>query len=270
MSIFQAMFLGIIQGITEFLPISSSGHLILIPKFFGWSDQGIAFDVIVHLGSLLAVVVYFRKKLQSIILGVFDRGVNSALNKKLGIFIVLSIIPAGIFGLSCKDWIEENLRDINVVAYGLIFWGIVLLLADIVNKKWTKEGKQLSDINNLSFRQIMVVAFAQAIALIPGTSRSGITMTAGLFSKFDKKTAAEFSFLMSVPIIALAGGLKIIDLIQYGLGNLSISILIVGFISAAISGFFAISGLMKIVTKWGYSVFVWYRVLLGIYLILNF
>ena len=102
MSIFQAIFLGIIQGITEFLPISSSGHLILIPKFFNWADQGIAFDVIVHLGSLLAVVVYFRKKLQSIICGVFDRGIDSALNKKLGIFIVLSIIPAGIFGLLGK------------------------------------------------------------------------------------------------------------------------------------------------------------------------
>ena len=268
MTILQAIILGIIQGITEFLPISSSGHLILLPQILGWKDQGIAFDAIVHLGTLLAVVFYFRKKLGSIVNSFLKPGKNSALDRRLGFLLVLSIIPAGIVGLFGKDYIENNIRSVTVIAIGLIVWGVVLLIADRLNKHWVGKNKKLSDVNNLSIKQIIGISCAQAIALIPGTSRSGITMTAGLLGKLDKKAAAEFSFLMSVPIIALAGGLKVLELCSNGLGELSIGVLVVGFIASAVSGFFAISGLLKIIQKWSFLPFVVYRIILGISLLI--
>ncbi|MBU0661093.1 undecaprenyl-diphosphate phosphatase [Patescibacteria group bacterium] len=267
MTILQAIILGVIQGIAEFLPISSSGHLIFLPQLFGWQDQGIAFDAIVHLGTLGAVVVYFRKKIMAIIQSCMKRGVDDKLNQRLAILIILSIIPAGIVGLFGKSLIEENLRSVSVIAFGLIFWGIVMFFGDRLNQKWKKEGKELVDINHLSGKQMLFVACAQAIALIPGTSRSGITMTAGLFAGLDKKAVAEFSFLMSIPIIALAGGLKVLELIQSGMGDLTVTVLFVGFIASALSGFVAIAGLMKIVQKWNFTPFVIYRIVLGIALI---
>lgn len=269
MSVVQTIFLGIIQGITEFLPISSSGHLIFVPKIFGWGDQGLGFDVVVHLGSLVAVIIYFRKKLKDLILSFVGRGVNSKLNKHLGLLLILSIIPAGLAGLLGGDWIENNLRQGWVIGIGLIFWGLMLFLADRFNKmKEIKNKEELVDLNSMSWQKMAFIACAQAIALIPGTSRSGITMTAGLFGKLDKKSAAEFSFLMSVPIIALAGGLKIIGLFKEGLGDLSLLLLLIGFLSAAFSGFVAIWGLMKIIQKWNFLPFVVYRVIVGLLILL--
>ncbi len=268
MNILQAVILGAVQGLTEFLPISSSGHLIFIPKIFGWGDQGIGFDVVVHLGSLLAVIVYFRKKLWEIIVGFFSfRTENYELrtNKKLGWLIVLTIIPAGVAGLLFGDWIEANLRSSSVIGVGLIFWGVVLYIAERLQGKRIKEQ---GVIETVGWRKALFIGCAQAIALIPGTSRSGITMTAGLFSKLDKKSAAEFSFLMSVPIIMLAGGLHVLELLKYGLGDLSWGVLVVGFISAAVSGFIAIAGLMKIIQRWSFKPFVIYRVVVGVIILL--
>lgn len=265
MTIIQSIVLGVIQGITEFLPISSSGHLVFVPKIFGWGDQGIAFDVIVHLGSLLAVIVFFRQRLWNIFLAGCGKRKEG---RGLGLLLLLSIIPAGIVGLLFGDIIENSLRATWVVGVGLIFWGLVLGVADFYSGKGKEErGKSIEKVN---WKQTLFIGCAQAIALIPGTSRSGITMTAGLFSKLDKKSAAEFSFLMSVPIIALAGFLKIIDLVQVGLGDLNLTVLIVGFISAAVSGFIAIAGLMKIIQKWSFMPFVVYRVVVGIAILLFF
>ncbi|MFH1286309.1 MAG: undecaprenyl-diphosphatase UppP [Candidatus Magasanikbacteria bacterium] len=268
MTIFQAIFLGFIQGLTEFLPISSSGHLIFLPKLFGWSDQGLAFDVVVHLGSLLAVVGFFRRRLVSIIKDFFSRGQGSAVNRRFGWLLILSIIPVGIVGFFGADIIEETLRSIKFIACGLIFWGIILYVADRYNRVLQKRNISLSDTKHLSLGQVIFVALAQAVALIPGTSRSGITMTAGLFAKLDRESAAEFSFLMSVPVIGLAGAIKVIELFQTGLGDLQLSFLVLGFMSAGMSGFFAIWGLMKIIRKWSFAPFAIYRVIVGILILL--
>lgn len=268
MTVLQALVLGTIQGLTEFLPISSSGHLIFIPKIFGWSDQGLAFDAIVHVGSLMAVIVYFREKIFNILRALLK---NKAWNmkhgtsdlKRLGWLIVLTIIPAGLVGFFFNDWIESALRATWIIGVGLIGWGVLLGLADWYGKK-LQQDKASKNLDKINWKQALFIGCAQAIALIPGTSRSGITMTAGLFSKLDKKSAAEFSFLMSVPIIALGGGLKVIELIQQGMGDLSVLVLITGFVASAISGFLAIWGLMKIIQKWSFLPFVFYRIVVGL------
>lgn len=273
MTIIQSIVLGVIQGLTEFLPVSSSGHLIFLPKLFGWADQGLGFDVVLHLGSLVAVVVYFRKKLWQMIKAFFSRKPELKSDRRLAWLIILSIIPAGVVGLLFNDWIEMNLRGAEVVAFGLIFWGIVLYVADTYAKKQPSsraqvEGKNKKTLNQTNWKTSLFVGCAQAIALIPGTSRSGITMTAGLFSKFDKKSAAEFSFLMSVPIIFLAGAKHLFEMLEVGLGGLSMVVLIVGFLSAALSGFFAIWGLMKIIQKYSFTPFVVYRIIVGVLVLL--
>ena len=271
MTVLQSIVLGIVQGLTEFLPISSSGHLVFIPKIFGWVDQGIGFDVMVHLGSLLAVIIYFRKLLWKILKSFFIKNEplpNPPLRgegtnyRRLGWLIILTIIPAGVVGLLFGDWIETNLRSSMVIGIGLIFWGLVLYIAERYQCR-----SQITDhrsLKNIGWRNALFIGCAQAIALIPGTSRSGITMTAGLFSKLDKKSAAEFSFLMSVPIIMLAGGLNLLELIQKGLGDLNLVVLVAGFVAAAVSGFVAIAGLMKIIQKWSFKPFVLYRIVVGI------
>ena len=280
MSVVHALVLGFVQGISEFLPISSSGHLILLPKLFGWSDQGLTFDVVVHLGSLVAVVVYFRHKLWRMVKSLVvmdkaikvdlslssDRGESPHFYRRLAALLALSIIPAGLFGYFFDGWIETNLRATWVVAFDLIFWGLLLGIADLYQRSAT----HMHQLTSVTLRDTIIIGFAQALALFPGTSRSGITMTAGLFCKFDKKTAAEFSFLMSVPIIALAGLVKIKDLIQNGLDHVSIFPLTVGFFSAMISGFFAIWVLMKMIERWSFLPFVLYRVVLGVFLLLLF
>lgn len=264
MTIVQALFLGIIQGITEFLPISSSGHLIFLPSIFGWEDQGLAFDVVVHLGSLLAVIVFFRNKLWKILKGFFAQ--DDLQNRNLGLLLILSIIPAGIIGLFFGDFIETGFRSATVVGFGLIFWGVLLGLAD----KYSNKLQNPKNLEKANWKNALFIGCAQAIALIPGTSRSGITMTAGLFAKFDRKSAAEFSFLMSVPVIGLAGALKIFELLSFGLGQLSLEILSVGFIASALSGFIAISGLMKLIQRWSFMPFVYYRVVVGILILFLF
>ncbi|MFA6427032.1 MAG: undecaprenyl-diphosphate phosphatase [Candidatus Magasanikbacteria bacterium] len=268
MSILQAIVLGIIQGLTEFLPVSSSGHLIFLPKLFGWADQGLAFDTFIHLGTLVAVVVYFRKKLlgmlKSVLLVNSDQGTGSS-NRKLAWLIILSIIPAGIVGILFDSWIEENLRATWIIGVNFIVWGVVLFIADRVQRTTINNQQSLEKVN---WRTALFIGCAQAVALVPGTSRSGITMTAGLFSKLDKKSAAEFSFLMSVPIITLAGGMQLIDMIKNGFEAVGVEMLIAGFVASAISGLLAIWGLMKIIQKWSFLPFVVYRVIIGVLILL--
>ena len=280
MTILQALTLGIIQGITEFLPISSSGHLIFVPHIFGWSDQGLTFDVIVHLGSLIAVVVYFREILWRIVRAFFFAGGqtippsdgiparggtdNRQQDRKLGWLLLLSIIPALITGL-LFEVLDIEIRSPLVVAIGLIGWGIVLGIAD----KFSNQKLVTSNQQSVTFGKALFIGCAQAVALIPGTSRSGITMTAGLFSKLSKKAAAEFSFLMSVPVIVIAGALKVVQFVKAGGEAIAFAPLVIGFFAAAASGYVAIWGLMKIIEKWSFMPFVVYRVAVGI-LILAF
>ncbi len=275
MTIVQAIVLGIIQGLTEFLPVSSSGHLVFIPHLFGWTDQGLAFDVVMHVGTLVAVVVYFRDRLWGIVKSFVGRGHSESIsvplkreegsinNRKLGWLLLLTIIPAGIVGLFFGDAIEANLRLPVVIGVGLIFWGVVLWIADYLSRK---HGSTKA-LKHVGWKEAVFIGCMQAIALIPGTSRSGITMTAGLFSGLSKKTAAEFSFLMSVPIIMIAGFVGILDMASAS-ESVAFVPLTAGFISSMLSGFVAIWGLMKILQKWSFMPFVVYRIVVGMLILI--
>lgn len=261
MTIFQALVLGIIQGITEFLPVSSSGHLIFLPALLRWPDQGLAFDVVVHLGTLAAVVWYFRRKLHSLILSILRPSKALQGERRLVFFLVLSIIPAGLAGLFLGDWIQGYARSATWVAYGLIGWGVVLGGADWYSRTRLVPAKALGTIRS---KDVLVIALAQALALLPGTSRSGITMTAGLFQGFSRQAVAEFSFLMSIPVIGLAGAVKLLEVWKNGWVGVEPITLAVGFVAAAVSGLLAIWGMFKTIQRFSFLPFVIYRVVIGV------
>lgn len=265
MTAIQAIVLGLIQGLTEFLPVSSSGHLVFVPVLFGWADQGLVFDVVVHVGTLTAVVFYFRKKIWQLFCALISKNASANRERRLAWFIVLSIFPAGIAGYFLG---QIGGRSAYLVAWSLIGWGIVLGIADWASRRRARLGKTQTDLLHMRWWQVAIIACAQAIALIPGTSRSGISMTAGLFSGLTKHAAAEFSFLMSVPIIAAAGLVKILEVTEQGGIAAEALPLALGFIAAALSGIAAIWTLMKIIQKWNYQPFVWYRILVGVLILL--
>lgn len=253
MTYLQAIILGLVQGLTEFLPVSSSGHLIFVPKLLGWVDQGVGFDLFLHLGTLVAVVWFFRVRLLNLIKAAFSRQPELAGERKLAWVIALSAIPAAIVGLL----LETNDRNALVVGVNLIVWGLILGAADWYSRK----KKPVTNSNPI--KNIMAMGFAQVLALIPGTSRSGITMTAGLFSGLTRVQAAEISFLMSIPITALAGAHALMKTLEAGVGD-SLGLLLAGFGAAAISGVVAIKFLLKIVQRWSFMPFVVYRVIVGV------
>ena len=280
MELWQAVVLGIVQGLTEFLPISSSGHLIIFPWLFGWETGGLAFDASLHLGTLLAVLVYFRNELLQLI-----RVIPYALSKplpilkgesgnddrdmwaKLGLLIVIMSIPGGIVGLLFSSQIddffhtdENSNRAIAVIATMLIVVGLFMLLAERVGKR----EKELKDVGVVD---AIAVGIGQALAaLLPGTSRSGATITAGLFRGLTRAEAARLSFLGGVPLIAAAGLLSFVDALQEGMSSSELTNILAGGLAAAIVGFFAVSGLIKFLQKQSTFVFVVYRILFGIML----
>lgn len=264
MGIVQAVTLGFIQGITEFLPISSSAHLIIVPEIFGWQDQGVVFDLTVHIGTLLAVVLYFRQKLRSIATAFFFKPKTA--EYRLAWFIVFSTIPAGAVGLL----LNTNRQPAFIIGINLIVWGILLGAADWYSRRQAAKGVPLADVNHLSVWQVVVLSLTQALALMPGTSRSGVTMTAGLFSKLSRTAAAEFSFLMSIPIIALAGMSKAYEVWQGSVSVSSWTPLGIGFLVSFVSGFLAIAFLMKIIQRFSFWPFVAYRVMVGIVILVIF
>ena len=260
MNIVHALVLALIQGITEFLPISSSGHLILPAQLFGWPDQGLAFDVAVHLGTLLAVVVYFHRDLALILQG----GARSLTGDfsdpwaKLAWMIVLATIPAGLTGLICNNLIEEHLRSIAVIATTTIVFGLLLGFAD-------KKAKLNKNLMEIGIKAALIIGCAQALALIPGTSRSGITITAALLLGFDRESSAKFSFLMSVPIIMLSGGFKTVELLDgHHIDWLAIS---VGVAVSAFSAYVCIHYFLNFINRLGMMPFVYYRLVLGAFLL---
>lgn len=265
MSMLQSIILGLVQGLTELLPISSSGHLIFVPHLLGWPDQGLAFDVMVHMGTLLAVVIAFRSKIWDLIKAFSSTRPELQADRKLAWLIILATIPAGVFGMLADNWIETNLRMPWLVGVNLIFWGLVLLFADSFSKALHEKHKK--DLHGVTWKNALLVGFAQALALFPGTSRSGITMSAGLLSRFDKQSAIEFSFLMSIPIIGAAGLLKMFDLAE-NLQTVGLDILAAGFISSLLGGLFAIWLLLKIVRRYSFTPFVVYRIALGLFIVL--
>jgi len=256
----QSALLGIVQGLTEFLPVSSSGHLLIVQKYTVIPDFGLAFDAFLHLGTLLAVLIYFRKDIITLLKGLFNK--EDKINKKIILIIFLSIIPAGLVGFFVKDLISEDLRLPGLVLFNLVFWALVMWWADnYINKKENKII-ELADIN---WRQGLIIGLAQVVSLLPGTSRSGITITAGLFQSMSRKLAARFSFIMSIPLIAAAGFLNLFELINQPEEIVFIN-LIIGFTFSFITGFLAIAWLLKILTHKNLKIFVWYRLALGLIL----
>jgi undecaprenyl-diphosphatase len=249
--------LAIIQGITEFLPISSSGHLVLPAQLLGWPDQGLAFDVAVHVGSLLAVLWYFRHDVAKMISAWFlsVAGREQSGDSRLAWNVIIGTLPVGVIGLLCNDIVEQHLRGIGVIATSTIVFGVLLGLAD-------RNVGPRREILDIGWRIALVIGFAQALALIPGTSRSGITITAALFLGLTRDGAARFSFLLSIPAILAAGGLKTVELLEIGASVPWLQIL-AGTGLSAVTAYLCIYWFMLLLDRIGMMPFVIYRLILG-------
>lgn len=267
MSIVQAFVLGLVQGVTEFLPISSSAHLILVPYFFGWDDQGLGFDIVANTGSLLAVIVYFRRDLWATLRSPWRLGAGadpgdppapvSREQAPLLPAIALGTVPVVVAGLLVYGWLATGARNPALIASTSIGFGLLLGFYDRV-------GARSRDLDTLRWRDAAWIGLAQALALIPGTSRSGITLTAGLALGFRREDAARFSFLLYVPVglAALAHDLK--DLLAEGLVGASALPLGIGFVTSAVSAYFVIDWLLDWLQHRPLGIFVAYRVVLGL------
>lgn len=261
MELLQAVLLGLIQGLTEFLPVSSSGHLILVPHVLGLKDQGLAMDAFLHLATLLAIIIYFRRDLSKLLISLFTRKSNDPY-RPLAWSIVAASFPAGLAGLFMGDWIETHLRNPTFVAGNLLFWSIVFFAAD---RGSTRKESASDEWVQLSWGQVLFIGVAQAIALLPGTSRSGITISAGLFSRLSQPAAARFSFLLGTPIILAAGLHKTMSLFSDTQHEFLFTPFefLMGFLVAFAVGYLSIQCLLAIVSRVGLLPFIIYRVLLA-------
>ena len=265
MSIFHAIVLGLVQGLTEFLPISSSGHLILAPWLFGWNDFNDieiqrAFDAALHLGTLVAVLFYLRADLipyvrEGIKVVVAPKKANKVVGRRAWMF-VLSAVPAGIAGALAENWITEKLGTPALIAISLMLFGVVLV--------WADRQTGTRDLDSFSTRDALLIGAAQVLALNPGTSRSGITITAARKFGFSRDAAARVSFLMSVPVIGGAVLLKLTKLASDGIPDGLLVPMIVGIISAGISGWIAMWGMIRLLRSRSFTPFVMYRFVVGI------
>ncbi len=214
----QAIVLAVVQGVTEFLPVSSSGHLILVPYFLRWPDQGLTFDIATHTGTLLAILAYFRRDVRDLVVGFFTgqprSGDGDFSPRRLAWAILLATIPAGLAGLLFKDWISTQARSPLLIAGTTIFYALVMAAAD-------RMGRQERSIGDIGWASALLIGTAQALALVPGTSRSGITIAAALFLGFARPAAARFSFLMIIPISVLVAAMDAKDLIEEGVTTAS-------------------------------------------------
>ena len=257
MDFFQTIFLALLQGLTEFLPISISAHLLLPSEVWGWPDQGLAFDVAVHVGTLLAVVHYFRRDIYSLSSAWFTTGFSRSINQpaQLAWFIILATIPAGLCGLFLDDWIEQNLRSSLVIATTTITFGLLLWFAD-------RSASQRLALSDMTLMIALVIGFSQVLAFVPGTSRSGITITAALLLGLRSSEAARFSFLLSIPLITAAGLFKGAELMtaEVAIDWLHIAI---GISVAGISAWVCIHYFLVFINRIGLLPFVIYRLILG-------
>jgi len=271
MSLFQAIVLAIVQGLTEFLPVSSSAHLILIPYFLHWPDQGLAFDVALHAGTLIAVLAYFFRDWIELALAGFGfqypRGASAAKiqhNRKLFWYLAAATIPGAIVGLLFDKKIEEYLRDPRPIAIAMIAIALLMWYAEYVSKRNVGMDK-------IGFGDSMIVGVAQAAALFPGVSRSGITITFGLFRGMTREAAARFSFLLSTPIIAGAAAKELPKLIKMGHAGgleLPVSTLVISIAVSAIVGYLVIAFFLHYLQTRTLKIFIYYRILFGIVILL--
>lgn len=257
MTIFQALVLGVLQGLAEFLPISSSAHLALAPWVFGWPAPGLAFDVSLHVGTLLAVLVYFGREWIALVRAAIDvvvtRRIDTA-EKRLLLFLIAATIPGGIAGLLLDDLAETTFRAPALIATNLIVMGLVLWLVD-------RAARVHRPLAAMRFKDAVLIGLAQVFALAPGVSRSGATIAAGLALGLERASAARFSFLMSMPITLAAAAVKVPEAVAQ---SATLTPLVVGVIASGVSGFLAIAVLLRYVSRHNYGIFAVYRVLLGL------
>jgi undecaprenyl-diphosphatase len=255
----QAVALALVQAITEFLPVSSSGHLVLMPRLLGWSDQGLEFDIATNTGTLLAVVAYFRADLVRLV-----RGTAASLRSRdacvpearLAWALLLGTVPAALVGLLIKDWVATAARGWKVIAINAVVYGVLLLVADLA-------GSKRRPLGEIGRREGLLIGLAQALALVPGTSRSGVTMTAALAMGYTRDTAARFSFLLAVPIGVLVGGNQLVDLARGVPLGVEPAALAVGIAVSAVAGYGVIALLLGWVRRRSLAVFAIYRLLLA-------
>ncbi len=262
----QASWLAIIQGLTEFLPVSSSAHLILPSALLGWEDQGLTFDVAVHLGTLLAVLAYFWRDLWTLLRAWLKslQGQHSN-DSRLAWYLIVATVPAAVAGLLLEDFVESGARSILIIAATSIVFGVLLYVAD---RHSSRAASGHSQLWQLSWRQVMFIGFAQALALIPGTSRSGVTMTAALFCKLGRRDAARFSFLLAIPIIAASGLLRSLDLLAGNGPDFDPMLLVYAISLSALVAWLCIHYFLKLIERTGFLPFVCYRLALGLLLLI--
>ena len=260
----QAVIMGIVQGLTEFLPVSSSGHLIIVPFLFGWHDpfiDSLAFSVMLHIGTLLALLIYFwadwLRLVPAGLAALRDRSLRSDPDRRLAWLLVAATIPAAIVGFLFNDIIESNVREVGLVALTLVVGGGILWLAD-------RRGGRAKGVADVSFPVAIGIGVAQAVALVPGISRSGISISAARFAGLDREAAARFSFLMATPVTAGAAIFELRKLVSGEAGvDVSLEPLVIGMVAAFISGMLAIGVLLRYVRTRSLDVFVWYRLVLA-------
>ena len=265
MSTFESIVLGVVQGLTEFLPISSTAHLRIVPAFVGWEDPGAAYTAVTQLGTMAAVVLFFREDLWRIGTAWLaslrtlrsDRRARLGLDARLGWYILFATIPIGIFGLAFKDQIETGARNLYLIGIAMIVVGFVLLAAEEVSKR----NREIEDIEA---RDAVGVGLAQTLALVPGVSRSGSTIAAGLFLGLDRPAAARFSFLLSVPAVVLSGLFELLGIVAGSeQQDVATSKLVISTVCAFVVGYAAIAWLLRFLASHSTVVFVVYRVALG-------
>ncbi|MDH4228744.1 MAG: undecaprenyl-diphosphate phosphatase [Nitrospirota bacterium] len=260
MTVVQAVVLAVVQALTEFLPVSSSAHLILVPKVFGWPDQGLTFDLIMHLGSLTAVVAYFRADLWAMLRGwtgsVTRRPSHDVAAARLAWLVILATLPAVLAGLAFGDLVETQARNPKLIAVTLAVFGLLLFAAD-------RLGRRLRGVDAVGWRAALLIGIAQACALVPGVSRSGATMTAGMALGFTREAAARFSFLLSVPVITAGSLLHGVEVALHGGNGVGLLPLLSGFVVAAACAYLCIAFFMRYILRHSLTVFVVYRLLLS-------
>lgn len=263
MTLIESIILGIVQGLTEFLPVSSSAHLLMFPWLMGWSEPPFVFDTSLHIGTLVALFIYFKTDIINLIRGFFKvvrtKDLNADLNGKLSIYVLLGSLPAGLIGVLFEKKIEKYLHSPYVMVVTLIVWGVLLWLIDRMSKK----KKALTDITMFD---ALFIGLSQTLALVPGTSRSGVTMTAALFTNFNRETAARFSFLLSIPITTAAALYKLKDLFKITMTPEIIINFLSGIAASGIVGYLCIAYLLKFLRTNSFGVFAIYRIIIGIVL----
>lgn len=272
MDLFQAIVLGIIQGLTEFLPISSTAHLRIIPALLGWGDPGAAFTAVIQFGTLVAVLIYFYKDIvhitRSVVQGIVTRNILHNRDAMLGWMIAAGTVPIVIIGLTFKHAIETSLRSLYIISASMILLALVLIVAEAITRKKIAAGASLKSLDALSWKDAIVVGLWQTVALIPGSSRSGTTITGGLFLGMKRETAARFSFLLSLPSVFAAGVLELVkqrqELFSADIGAVN---LIVSTVIAGIVGYASIAFLLEYLKKHTTYLFIWYRIAVGVILL---